>query len=236
MKLESSHCLHISANCLQQFASPPWLASLHHGYQTDGNSGCLNAKYPGGGQLGRRKNTTTPKHTFHLRGSKHAGETQPAVPSCPPFSYHSTAPGQCGVREIPSDWSRFRLCLWRPVAFCCLVCFQTCWYLFFCFLNGIVCQLAVSFQARPFVRFSPFNTIIIIINGGSTSLKGIGVLTVAEDRYKLWLLGSSPPPPPPAFNIENTQKKSPSVGLQDDTLLCFNSSGFMGPLNSIASY
>lgn len=57
-KVESGPRLNISAAIYFPFmtkAEPQWLASLHHGYQTDGSSGCLNAKYPGGGQLGRGK-------------------------------------------------------------------------------------------------------------------------------------------------------------------------------------
>lgn len=174
-------------------AAPQWLASLRHGYQTDGSSGCLNAKHPGGG--GREKEQQHLNTYFIWEG---------AAASCLSSSYHSSAAGQCGVEETPpSHWSRSLLCLRWPVASC-----------LFTKTPISVCFIVVVFfkwHRVPIASVFISSVLCLVFSdGGFRSLK---TLVEAEWSWwgnltSLWSQGCPPPPPPPAVHIEKTPEKS----------------------------
>lgn len=96
-------------------------------------SGCLNAKYPGSGQLGRKEQQHLNTHVSSRRNQTRwrdsaSGSLLPSPSRVEPYGSHAAR--RCCVEENPSNGSRSHLCLWRPVAFCCC-CFLLSWVCLF---------------------------------------------------------------------------------------------------------
>lgn len=93
-------------------------------------SGCLNAKYPGSGQLGRKEQQHLNTHVSSRRNQTRrrdsaSGSLLPSPSGVEPYRSHAAR--RCCVEENPSNRSRSHLCLWRPVVFCWhgFVCLQS---------------------------------------------------------------------------------------------------------------